>query len=79
MLQVGQDEFSLLDSLHADSEAIPLLSLSAGQRRQVDWAAPGAVIEVTRRFVRDGQTFRQDTLKSSYRPWPNIFLVGTRR
>ena len=53
-------------------------SLPAGQRKQVDWAAPGAVIEVTRRFVRDGKTFKQDTLKSSYRPWPNIFAVGTR-
>lgn len=54
-------------------------SLPAGQRRQVDWAAPGAVIEVTRSFVRGGQTFKQDTLRSSYRPWPNIFLVGTGR
>lgn len=54
-------------------------SLPAGQRRQVDWAAPGAVIEVTRKFVRKGQVFKQDTLKSTYRPWPNIFLVGTRR
>ncbi|WP_272976586.1 VanW family protein [Deinococcus geothermalis] len=54
-------------------------SLPAGQRRQVDWAAPGAVIEVTRTFVRGGQTFKQDTLRSSYRPWPNIFLVGTGR
>lgn len=53
-------------------------SLPAGQRKQVDWAAPGAVIEVTRRFLRDGKTFKQDTLKSSYRPWPNIFLVSTR-
>ncbi|GAA5533805.1 hypothetical protein Dalu01_02213 [Deinococcus aluminii] len=52
-------------------------SLPAGQRKQVDWAAPGAVVEVTRKFVRNGQTFKQDTLKSSYRPWPNIFLVGT--
>ncbi|WP_034386133.1 VanW family protein [Deinococcus sp. YIM 77859] len=54
-------------------------SLPAGQRRQVDWAAPGAVIEVTRSFVRGGQVFKRDTLKSTYRPWPNIFLVGTRR
>ncbi|BDP43248.1 hypothetical protein DAETH_32170 [Deinococcus aetherius] len=54
-------------------------SLPAGQRKQVDWAAPGAVMEVTRKFVRGGQTVRQDTLKSTYRPWPNIFLVGTRR
>ncbi|MFC6665400.1 hypothetical protein ACFP9V_08555 [Deinococcus radiopugnans] len=45
----------------------------------MDWAAPGAVIEVTRKFMRDGKTFKQDTLKSSYRPWPNIFLVGTGR
>ncbi|WP_344870075.1 VanW family protein [Deinococcus aetherius] len=54
-------------------------TLPAGARKQVDWAAPGAVMEVTRRFVREGQTFKQDTLKSTYRPWPNIFLVGTRR
>lgn len=55
---------------------IPDASVPAGQRRQVDWAAPGAVIEVTRSFVRGGRVFRQDTLKSTYRPWPNIFLVG---
>ncbi|MFC4640110.1 VanW family protein [Deinococcus hohokamensis] len=53
-------------------------TLAAGQRKQVDWAAPGAVIEVTRKFVRDGKTFKQDTLRSEYRPWPNIFLVGTK-
>lgn len=55
---------------------IPDASVPAGQRRQVDWAAPGAVIEVTRSFVRGGKVFKQDTLKSTYRPWPNIFLVG---
>ncbi|WP_189065734.1 VanW family protein [Deinococcus seoulensis] len=55
---------------------IPDASVPAGQRRQVDWAAPGAVIEVQRSFLRDGKVFRQDTLKSTYRPWPNIFLVG---
>ncbi len=54
-------------------------SLPAGQRTQVDWAAPGATIEVTRKFMRNGQAFKQDTLRSVYRPWPNIFLVGTRR
>nr|WP_184137094.1 VanW family protein [Deinococcus humi] len=58
---------------------IPDATLPAGQRKQVDWAAPGAVIEVTRKFIRNGKAFKQDTLKSSYRPWPNIFLVGTRR
>ncbi|THF85199.1 hypothetical protein E7T09_16985 [Deinococcus sp. KSM4-11] len=58
---------------------IPDATLAAGQRKQVDWAAPGAVIEVTRSFVRGGKAFKQDVLRSSYRPWPNIYLVGTRR
>lgn len=57
---------------------LPDATLPAGERQQVDWAAPGAVIEVTRQFRRDGQVFKQDILKSTYRPWPNIFLVGTR-
>ncbi|GAA4006269.1 VanW family protein [Deinococcus rubellus] len=51
-------------------------TLKKGERKQVDWAAQGAVIEVDRLFVRNGKTFKQDTLKSSYRPWPNIFTVG---
>ncbi|MDB5044035.1 MAG: VanW [Deinococcus sp.] len=54
-------------------------TLPAGQRKQVDWAAPGATLEVTRKFIRNGQAFKQDILRSVYRPWPNIFLVGTRR
>ncbi|AAF09601.1 VanW family protein [Deinococcus radiodurans] len=58
---------------------IPDASLPAGQRKQVDWAAPGATIEVTRRFTRGGKTFKQDTLRSVYRPWPNIFRVGTKK
>lgn len=58
---------------------IPDASLPAGQRKQVDWAAPGATIEVTRRFTRGGKPFKQDTLRSVYRPWPNIFRVGTKK
>ncbi|GHF59195.1 vancomycin resistance protein YoaR [Deinococcus metalli] len=58
---------------------LPDPTLASGQRRQVDWAAPGAVIEVTRSFVKNGKAFKQDVLRSSYRPWPNIYLVGTRR
>jgi vancomycin resistance protein YoaR len=58
---------------------IPDASLPAGQRRQVDWAAPGAVIRVTRSFSRGGQVFKTDTMTSNYVPWPNIFMVGTRK
>lgn len=50
--------------------------LAAGQRQQIDWAMPGGTLEVDRLFVRDGQVFKKETLKSNYRPWPNIFLVG---
>ena len=55
---------------------LPDASLKPGQRKQIDWAAPGAVVEVDRLFVRGNQVFKRDTLKSRYRPWPNIFLVG---
>ena len=55
---------------------LPDASLKSGERKQIDWAAKGAVIEVDRLFVRGGSVFKRDTLKSSYRPWPNIFLVG---
>lgn len=50
--------------------------LKPGEKKQVDWAQPGAVTEVTRQFLKGGKVVRQDVLKSSYRPWPNIFLVG---
>jgi transposase len=38
VLQVGQDGFSLLDSLHADPQAVPLLSLPAVQTLKLVWA-----------------------------------------
>ncbi|GGM17434.1 VanW family protein [Deinococcus aerophilus] len=77
-VQIGEPR-TLSSTPSPADRVIPDASLPAGQRKQVDWAAPGAVIEVTRKFVRGGKVFKQDTLKSSYRPWPNIFLVGTRR
>ena len=58
---------------------IPDATLRAGVRRQIDWAAPGAVIQVRRNFMKDGQVVRSDTLTSRYTPWPNIFLVGTKQ
>ena len=53
--------------------------LPVGTRRQVDWAAPGAVIEVTRKFMQGSKTVKQDVLRSNYRPWPNIYRVGTKK
>ncbi|PYE52804.1 vancomycin resistance protein YoaR [Deinococcus yavapaiensis KR-236] len=61
---------ALADRLVVDRTVAP------GRRVQVDWAAPGATIEVVRRFTKNGQVVRSDTLRSVYRPWPNIYLVG---
>ncbi|WP_424950643.1 VanW family protein [Deinococcus sp.] len=58
---------------------IPDPTLRVGQRRQIDWAAPGASLRVTRSFLRAGKVFRTDTMNSVYVPWPNIFMVGTRQ
>lgn len=51
-------------------------TLAKGVRKQIDWAMPGGTLEVDRLFIKDGKTIRKETLKSTYRPWPNIFLVG---
>ncbi|MCB9148050.1 MAG: VanW family protein [Caldilineaceae bacterium] len=50
-------------------------TLAAGQRKQVEWQAQGMTVEVTRTIVENGET-RTDTLKSKYRPWQAVFLVG---
>lgn len=50
--------------------------LAPGRRVQIDWAAPGATIEVERLFRVEGKVVRRDTLRSVYRPWPNIYRVG---
>lgn len=76
---VQVDEPKILRSTPSPADRfIPDATLPAGQKKQVDWAAPGAVVQVTRRFLRGDQVFKQDILKSAYRPWPNIYLVGTK-
>ncbi|WP_038058396.1 VanW family protein [Thermus amyloliquefaciens] len=51
-------------------------SLPPGARKQVDFAAEGARVEV-RRWVRyrDGRV-REDKVVSVYKPWGAVFLVG---
>lgn len=51
-------------------------SLPPGTRKQVDFAAEGARVEV-RRWVRyrDGRV-REDRVVSVYRPWGAVYLVG---
>lgn len=52
-------------------------TLKPGERKQVDHAVEGATIEVYRTLKdASGKVLRSDTLRSVYKPWPNIFTVG---
>lgn len=52
-------------------------SLPKGTVKQVDFAAEGANVYFTRKVYREGQLLYDDTIKSNFKPWQAIFLVGT--
>ncbi|WP_135257088.1 VanW family protein [Thermus caldilimi] len=55
---------------------IPDPSLPPGMRKQVDFAAQGAQVEVRRTVrYRDGRV-HEDKVVSVYRPWGAVYLVG---
>lgn len=51
-------------------------NLPPGSKKQVDYAHAGIDATIVRQITKDGQTTR-DEFRSSYRPWPNIFLVAS--
>lgn len=52
-------------------------SLKPGQRKQVDFAADGATVSVSRTITyRDGRAAKTETIGSRYRPWAAVYLVG---
>lgn len=53
-------------------------NLPKGEIKQIDWAAPGAVVYFTREVVRDGKTIISDKYTSNYRPWQAVYLRGTK-
>jgi vancomycin resistance protein YoaR len=53
-------------------------SLRPGERRQVDWAADGYRVRITRK-VFEGGAVRADTLNTNYRPWRAVYQVGPSR
>ena len=52
-------------------------TLPAGVRQQVDYAADGADVTVTRTVTRNGQVLSEDRVFTRYQPWQAIFKVGT--
>jgi len=50
--------------------------LPAGKIRQVDWAAEGSDVTVTRTIYRDGQVLYYDVFTTHYLPWADVFQYG---
>jgi len=50
--------------------------LEQGKIKQVDWAAEGADITVTRTVTRDGSVLAQDTFTTHYLPWQAVYQYG---
>jgi len=50
--------------------------LKAGQIRQVDWAANGADVTVTRTVVKNGAVYFSDEFKTHYEPWRAVCEVA---
>ncbi len=50
--------------------------LSKGQIKQVDWAAEGADVTVTRTVYRDGKIYLQDEFFTHYLPWRAVCQYG---
>lgn len=50
--------------------------LGPGQIRQVDWAAEGADVTVTRTVMKNGAVYFSDEFKTHYEPWQAVCEVG---
>jgi vancomycin resistance protein YoaR len=50
--------------------------LAPDEIKQVDWAAEGADVTVTRLVSRDGQILYNDTFITHYLPWGDVFQYG---
>ncbi len=50
--------------------------LANGEIKQVEWAADGADVTVTRTVTRNGAVILQDTFKTHYEPWGDVYEYG---
>lgn len=50
--------------------------LSKNEMKQVDWAANGADVNVTRTVWKNGAVYFQDTVKTHYEPWQAVCQYG---
>jgi len=50
--------------------------LAQGEIKQVDWAAEGADVTVTRTVTRDGVILYDDLITTHYQPWQDVYQYG---
>jgi vancomycin resistance protein YoaR len=50
--------------------------LGRNEMKQVDWAADGADVDVTRTVMRNGQIYFQDRFQTHYEPWRAVCEFG---
>ncbi len=50
--------------------------LKKNEMKQVDWAAQGSDVTVTRTVTRNGQVISQDTISTHYEPWQAVCQYG---
>jgi len=50
--------------------------LPTGEINQVDWAAEGADVSVTRTVYRDGVVLYSDVFNTHYLPWGDVYQYG---
>ncbi|PKO08216.1 MAG: hypothetical protein CVU40_16855 [Chloroflexi bacterium HGW-Chloroflexi-2] len=50
--------------------------LKEGQIKQIDWAADGADVTVSRTVTRNGEVIITDTIFTRYRPWQAVYEYG---
>jgi len=50
--------------------------LAQGEIKQVDWAAEGADVTVTRTVTRDGVILYDDVITTHYQPWQDVYQYG---
>ncbi|WP_425147072.1 VanW family protein [Deinococcus sp.] len=60
---------------HPPAKYVPSTALPKGQMKQVDWAADGFNLYITR-TIRDSSGMRSDRTATSYKPWQAVYEVG---
>ena len=60
------------DPIYANTDTLP-----KGTTKQTEHPHPGAVTTVSYTVTRGGQAVNSQTFRSTYRPWPAQYLVGT--